>query len=203
MNNETLYEGPVSEPKESGDELALLKEQAENDDIAAVELGNRYMRGDGVAQSAEEALKWYGKSKSSLARYSAALIYLKKEDYPRAEQELLLGVDAEDTVALAYCALMLGKLYLTGRTLDEEADYSLAAQYLEQGLDLEPTQGKEYAGLLGLAYEALDMPFDAVHWYRIAIDEFGQTQYRERLYPIYLTGIVGTAKKREAEEAMG
>lgn len=204
MENETLYEGPVREQEEARNEIDELKKKAETgDDIAAVELGNRYMAGDGVEQSTEEALKWYERSKSSLARYSASLIYIKRKDYPRAERELLLGVDTEDTVAAGYCRLMLGKLYLMGWNLEEEADYEKAAVYLESGLELEPAQGKEYAGLLGLAYEALDMQFDAVHWYRIAIDEFGQTQYRERLYPIYLTGIVGQAKKREAEEAAG
>lgn len=201
MADETLYEDPVRELGESGDGLEQLKKRAEDDDIAAVELGNRYMSGDGVEKSTEEALKWYGKSKSSLARYSSALIYLKKEDYPRAERELLLGIDAEDTVALAYCALMLGKIYLMGWNLEGKPDYESAAVYLEQGLDLDPAQEKEYTGLLGLAYEALGMQFDAVHWYRIAVDEFGQTQYRDRLYSIYLTGIVGLARRQEAEEA--
>lgn len=205
MEEEILYESPVSDADEAEDEIAELKKRAETDEFAALDLGIHYITGKGVEPDTAQALKWFGRSGSALARYSSALIYYKRKDYPGAEKELLQGVDAKDATDMpsrALCVLMLGKLYLQELKSERQQSCRLAVRYLEQGLDLEPTQGEEYAGLLGEAYEELGMPLDAVHWYRVAVEEFHQKQYRERLYPIYLTGIAGAVKKREAEEAM-
>lgn len=205
MEEEILYEGPVPDADEAEEEIAELKKRAETDEFGALDLGIRYITGKGVEPDTAQALKWFGKSGSALARYSSALIYYKRKDYPGTEKELLRGVDAGnvmDMPSMALCALMLGKLYLQDFRPEGQRSCRLAAQYLEQGLGLDPTQGAEYAGLLGMAYEELGMPLDAVHWYRLAVEEFNQIQYRERLYPIYLTGIAGAVKKHEAEEAM-
>lgn len=200
MSEETLYEGPVSEESAEKDSIEALKAQAESDSMAAVKLGYRYMNGDGVAQDPEEALKWLHQSESSLGYYAAATIYEKQEKHAEAEKALLAGLKTEDTTADGFINLLLGKLYLLGNTASGASDYEQAIKYLETGLDLEPAQGSDYAGLLGLAYEGDRQFFDAIHWYRAAIDEFGQEMYREKLYGLYKTGIVGLEKKREAEE---
>ncbi len=197
----TLFEQPVPQDAGPEDEIASLKRRAETEDFAALELAYRYSMGDGVERDWDESLKWYAKSDASMARYASGLMYSKLKNYSQAERELLSAVDAPDDDALALCELLLGELYLHGQTSTGEPDYEKAVQYLEQGLDLEPTRGKEYAGLLGQAYEAEKMWFDAIHWYRIAIEDFGRDEYKEQLYPLYRTGIAGAAKKREAEEA--
>lgn len=200
MSEETLYEGPVAEESAEKESIEELKAQAENDSLAALEVGYCYMNGDGVAQDWEEALKWLYRSERSFGYYAAATICEKEGRHAEAEKALLTGLETEDTTADGIIHLMLGKLHFLGHTASGEPDYGQAIKYLETGLDLEPAQGTDYAGLLGLAYEEDRQFFDAIHWYRVAIDEFGQEMYREKLYGLYKTGIVGQEKKREAEE---
>lgn len=121
------------------------------------------------------------------------------------EKKLLAAIESEEAMSskdYPRLFLMLGKLYFSGRTSAGEPDNALAVKYLEQGLELAPLEGRDYAGLLGEAYEAWGRKINAIHWYRVAVEEFGQAQYRKPLYRLYLTGMAGAAKKREAEEQL-
>lgn len=145
------------------------------------------------------------KEKESSDCYETAAFYLSKGEYREAEQKLLSYLNTDDALSAEnypLCLLLLGKMYLSGQTSAGKPDYMRAIQYLEQGLELAPEQGREYAGSLGEAYEAVGRKINAIHWYRVAAEEFEQEQYKEPLYRLYLTGIAGAAKKREAEEYM-
>lgn len=63
---ELLYSAPVEEEQPALDELEIEK------------TARRYQTGDGVEKDLDEALRWYRKSKSSLARYASALIWQEK-----------------------------------------------------------------------------------------------------------------------------
>ena len=187
---EILYSAPVEEESPAMDELEIEK------------TARRYQTGDGMGKDLDEALRWYGKSGSSLARYASALIWQEKGAYKEAERELLKGLESEEGDAIPFIQMELGKLYLSGQ-VSGAPDYSLAIRYLEEGLRGEPAYGKLCAGLLGLAYEKAGRTIQAIHWYKTAIRDFGREEYRENLYRLYLTGAAGAEKKRQAEEALG
>ena len=64
---ELLYSAPVEEEQPALDELEIEK------------TARRYETGDGVKKDLDKALRWYEKSRSSLARYASAMIYEEKE----------------------------------------------------------------------------------------------------------------------------
>ena len=194
---EGLYSAPAEEDgKESPEAPHGLSE------LEIEKTARRYETGDGVKKDLDKALRWYEKSRSSLARYASAMIYEEKEDYKKAEQELLNGLEAEDDDAIVFIQLELGNLYLNGRA-SGTPDYDSAIRYLEAGLAGEPAYGKLYAGHLGLAYEKAGRKIQAIHWYRSAVQDFGREEYRANLYRLYLTGVAGAQMKRLAEEALG
>lgn len=182
VKRETLYSAP-----------------AETDEWSCEKLARRYMLGDGVEKNLDEALRLFSMSSSSLARYASASIYNELQQYDRAERELSAGLETEDDDAWNYIYLELGRMYLRGHCSSGKPDYDKAVQYLEKGLRLEPTMGARYAGDLGAAYEQMGKRIQALHWYREAVEAFGLTQYREALNRLYLTGIAGAAKKKQAE----
>ena len=112
-------------------------------------------------------------------------VYLEKKQYGEAEKVLLAGLEAKDRTDVPEIYAMLGKLYLSGHLSEGKPDYSRGIRYLEQGLHLNPMLGKHYAGLLGTAYEKTGRYFQAIHWYRLAAEEFGQDQYEEKLHRLY------------------
>ena len=201
---EVLYSAPIEEAAGSEETLQALIEMAKTDTEAAEELADLYAKGEEFLQDYEAALYWYGKSRSSTARYRAASIYLKLEQYEKAEQEFLKGLEAEDSEAEVYLLLNLGMMYITKNTLPDNPHYDKTITCLERALSLDPTLGRVCAGALGKAYEGSGRKLQAIHWYKEAAETFGQIEYKKYLHRLYLTGVAGKAKKLEAEavEAM-
>lgn len=185
--DETLYTGPIEEPE-------IECEGLSEDEIE--ERGKQYMDGDGVEQDLDEALRWFAKSKSALARICSAVAYEKKDDVINAEKEYLKGIELGNHAETAYACELLGKLYV----MKENPDYEKSIFYLEKGIQMEPGFGNTFTGYLGMAYEGCGRKVQAIHWYREAVENYGLEEYRTNLYKLYLTGTAGAAKKKMAEE---
>ncbi len=204
-DEEILYSAPAEEAAGAEEALQALMERAKTDEKAAEALADLYVDGKELPQDFEAALYWYEKCSSSTARFGAGSIYMKLEQYEKAEQEWLKGLEVEESDAEihaeAYLLLNLGILYMTADTLPDNPHYDKTITCLERALSLDPTLGRACAGALGMAYEGSGRKLQAIHWYKEAAERFGQTEYKQYLHRLYLTGVAGKAKKLEAEAA--
>jgi hypothetical protein len=198
---ETLLDSQV--PETSGqEELDALIQKAQTNPEAMMRLGSKYLNGEDVEKDPEEALKWFEKSGTSSAMYGAAVLFMEQKDFKKQEAYLLRGLEVPDSsngYVHSYICGSLGELYLTGFYETETPDYEKAVYYFERKIKLDPAEG-DCIPQLAQAYRKMGKNFQAIHWYKKGLSEFGIAECEEELWKLYLTGAGGEELKKQAEE---
>jgi hypothetical protein len=204
---ETLLDMPV--PESSGQEendgqgeLDVLIQLAQTDSTAMTKLGLRYQNGDGVEKNPEEALKWFEKAGDSIALYAAGGLCAEQGNFKKAEEYLLRGMEAPDGLARSFICGELGQLYFTGFYGTETPDYEKAIAYFKQQIQLDPAQGHRSVLQLAQAYRNRENYFQAIHWYKKGMSEYGIAECEDELWDLYMTGVGGEDLKNQAKARM-
>jgi TPR repeat protein len=204
---ETLLDMPVQESsgQEENDgqgELDALIQLAQTDSTAMTKLGLRYQNGDGVEKNPGEALKWFEKAGDSIALYAAGGLCAEQGNFKKAEEYLLRGMEAPDGLARSFICGELGQLYFTGFYGTETPDYEKAIAYFKQQIQLDPAQGHRSVLQLAQAYRNRENYFQAIHWYKKGMSEYGIAECEDELWDLYLTGVGGEDLKKQAKARM-
>jgi TPR repeat protein len=128
-DDDVIVVGDDGEPVPEDDDSA-------EDPAELTRMGNRYRRGEGVAQNPEEALRLYRKAADrgfAGAQNNLAVMYEEGEGVPRDEAEAARWYRMAAEQGNGYARHSLGRMYMEGRGVSQ--DYARAAHWIRLSAD--------------------------------------------------------------------
>ena len=110
-------------------------------------------------------------------------------------EHTLLDAVLNDEKGQSFDELMMKAKYCV-----EAGAYEKAVAIYEEVRSMDPAKESEIAVPLAQACRKCGKEFDAIHWFRLAIDTYGKKEYEKDLMQLYQTGVVGTELKEKADK---
>ena len=95
------------------------------------------------------------------------------------------------------------ELVMKAKYCMEAGAYEKAVAVYEEARSMDPAKEAEIVIPLAKACRECGKEFDAIHWFRIAINEYGKKEYEKELMQLYQTGVVGIELKEKADKYFG
>lgn len=211
-NRETLYDAMLEtidlgtlldEPAQDTLSVSELELKAENDPEACYQLGLMYMNGTGVEQNLGKALSLFREAGDAVSLSCAAVICLKMGQFDLAEYLLHQALENSASNMHGQIKELLGLVYSKSGGENDGPAYQKAARCYEDAYTQNPENGGRIAPLVAKVYAAAGDLLKAIHWYKIAINDYNITDCEDDLWKLYLTGIAGSELKQKAELRFG